>query len=122
MTKKRNAMEFTRELVIKKIEQIFPKKDKVRILSILDMYGITKNEPFRERVQLAALKLSEGKEEELLKHIKHAKVDHYDIIFPAEEPNFYGISMGMSRITDEEKRILQEKDRKQYLDWLYGEK
>ena len=113
-------MEFTRELVIKKINQIFPKKDLVRILDILDLYGVNQYEPVRERVQLAVLKLCEGKEDEVRKLIELAKIDHCeDVLWPAEEPFLSKIKrIDIIKMSEEEIKRIQEKDRKQYLGWL----
>lgn len=110
-------MKLSRNLVIKKIDSIFGKKNRKKILNILDMYGTGNTEPFKEQVQLASLKLCQENMDKLKKIIAHAKVDHYDIIFPAEEPNLYSLEKIANQSADEIARI-QEEDRKQYLDWL----
>ena len=108
-------MKFTRDLVIKKVNQIFPKEDRERILSILDKCTY----PFKERLQLAVLKLCEGKEDNVRKLIKLAEIDHpRDILWPAEEPNLTAAADKMPNMTKKEIEELQEKDHKQYLDWL----
>lgn len=109
-------MEFTIDLVIKKVDKIFPKKDRERILTILDTY----NYPSKERVQLAVLKLCEGKEENVRKLIELAIIDHpRDVLWPAEEPNLSKIDgIKITKMTKEEIEAVREKDRKQYFDWL----
>lgn len=112
-------MHVSRKLVIKKVSQIFPKKDRKRIMNILDLYGVGRYEPARDRVQLAVLKLCEGREENVHKLVALAKIDYCeDILWPAEEPNLTVIADNMPNMSEEEIRELQEKDRKQYLDWL----
>ena len=52
-------MKYTRELVRSKAQMVFPDRDVDDIMAELDAYGADPNEPERDRVQLAILKLSE---------------------------------------------------------------
>ena len=56
----------TRELVIAKIEEIYPNRDVSEILAKLDRYGDEEYEKEKNRVQMAALKLSDEQGQGLL--------------------------------------------------------
>ena len=72
-----------RELVLKKARQLFAPQEFANVISILDSYeGLA-----RERVQLAALKLSDGNLDELRNEIENAKQDFRDALAWAESPN-----------------------------------
>ena len=112
----------TRDLVIKKAREIFPGCDPADVLAILDMYGKAAHEPECERVQLAALKLSEGKLDRLRQMIVLAKEDFRDVIAPAEYPEYEALGVvGLEKLDAEGCRKLQERDLRQYLRWLLGE-
>ncbi|MDH3690502.1 MAG: hypothetical protein OEU36_13570 [Gammaproteobacteria bacterium] len=71
----------TRELVIAKIEEMYPNRDVSEILVILDRYGDEECEKEKNRVQLAALKLSD--EEGLpdpARYITAAKQEYRDVL------------------------------------------
>jgi hypothetical protein len=61
-------------------------ESRARALELLDTYGVAAHERERERVQLAILKLSEGKEEKLREYVGVAKRDYRDVLFWAEYP------------------------------------
>lgn len=113
-------MEYTRELVYKKVSQLFPEQDRERIMDILNWYGHGACQPAKESVQLAVLKLAQNNEEKIRKLIDLALVDRpEDVLWPAEEPNFSAVK-DVASLAEEEIKRIQEKDRKQYLDWLNG--
>jgi len=113
------GIEFTRELVIKKAKGVFPGEDTSKIMGILDQYGVRPHEKERERVQLAILKLSGGEVEKLQEEVKVAKQDYRNVLIYAEYPLHTGTGFMPKKGTREAKEI-DEKNRKQYLDWLNG--
>jgi hypothetical protein len=79
-------MAHSREDVVASVRASFPKGSRTRVLELLDMYGVAAHEREQERVQLAILKLSEGKEERLRQYVGVAKRDYRDVLFWAEYP------------------------------------
>jgi hypothetical protein len=75
----------------------FPKSDWARVLELLDSYGVESYERERERVQLAILKLSAGREAKVREYVVVAKRDYRDMLFWAEYPE-------ESRLDTPEKR------------------
>ncbi len=75
-------------------------------------------EPEAPRVQLAILKLSDGKAEKLLTYIEAAKRDYRDVLAWAEYPE--QIRSGKTRFNTplSEYEALLERDRTQYEAWL----
>jgi hypothetical protein len=112
------GIEFTRELVTRKARDVFPNEDASKIIGILDQYGVRPHEQERERVQLAILKLSGGEVEKLEEEVKVAKRDYRDVLVYAEYPLWTESSMPVEGT--KEAKEFEEKNRKQYLDWLNG--
>jgi predicted Fe-Mo cluster-binding NifX family protein len=112
----KDAIKYTRELVLKKVKDVFPKEDTSKIMSILDQYGVDSYERERERVQIAILKLSEGKMKELEEGVKAAKQDYRDVLAWAEFPLEMKEEAGT--LDAQKAKEIKEKDRKQYLEWL----
>jgi hypothetical protein len=79
-------MAHSREDVVASVRASFAKESRARALKLLDTYGVAPHERERERVQLAILKLSEGKEEKLRQYVGVAKRDYRDVLFWAEYP------------------------------------
>ena len=101
--------------VEEKLSQIFPPESRAEARRILDEYSDAEG----ERVQLAALKLCEGKIEDLREAVKAAGQDYRDVLAWAEYPNQMKASAwGLS---PEKARQLREEDRQQYLEWLNAE-
>ena len=70
---------------------------------------------------MAILKVCGGKIEKMREFIKYAKIDSpRDVLWSAEEPNIDAVE-DMSKLTEDEIRELQKKDREQYVRWLYSE-
>lgn len=113
-----DEIEYTRELVERKAGDEFPGEDTPRVMTILDQYGVRPHERERERVQLAILKLSGGKLEELQKQVEVAKKDYRDVLLYAEYPLWAESPLPME--DTKEAKEMDEKNRKQYLDWLNG--
>lgn len=76
----------TREEVVLIVQKTFPENAHVRVLELLDTYGVESYERERERVHLAILKLSEGNEEKLREFVAVAKRDYRDVLFWADNP------------------------------------
>lgn len=110
-------------ILLTKVQQIFPDDDSAEILALLDLYGTELYERERERVQLACLKLSEGSKDKLLDAIEAAKRDYRDALAWAEYPGYFqlgfiGADKGADKLDAEGKRKLIEQDLHQYLSWL----
>ncbi len=87
-------------------------------MAILVLYGKESYESETERVQIAVLKLSDGDLEKLRENVKAAKNNYRDILAFAEYPE--QMSRDTWRMSDkEEVKRIQERDRRQYLNWLY---
>lgn len=112
----KDTIKYTRELVMKKAKDVFPKEDVSKIMSILDQYGVDSYERERERVQIAILKLSEGDMKELEESVKAAKQDYRDVLAWAEFPLEMKSEPGT--LDAQKAKEIKEKDRKQYLEWL----
>jgi predicted Fe-Mo cluster-binding NifX family protein len=112
----KDKIKYTRELVMEKAKDVFPKEDVSKIMSILDEYGVESYEQERERVQLAILKLSEGDMKELKESVKAAKQDYRDVLAYAEFP--LEMKSETLKLDAEKAKEIREKDRKQYLEWL----
>ena len=79
-------MPHSRDDVIAVVQSNFPESAHVRVLELIDTYGVESYERERERVQLAILKLSDGNEEKLREFVARAKRDYRDVLFWAENP------------------------------------
>lgn len=77
----------TRDEVVAVVQRTFPESEHVRMLELLDTYGVESYERERERVQLAILKLIEGNDEKLCELIAVAKRDYRDVLFWADNPD-----------------------------------
>ena len=78
----------TRSMVLEKLREIFPEERCADALAALDLYGSAPDDQERDRVQLAALKLSAGDLDRLRDLVFTAKGDPRDVIAPAEYPGF----------------------------------
>lgn len=111
---------YKRDLVLTKIKKIFPHEAPSTIMSILDLCNSSdKNEEGRVRIQLAILKLCQGKIDKLKHYIEIAKSDYRDVIGPAEYPRAWKIGfVGTSKLDKSARQRLIEEDLRQYQDWL----
>lgn len=111
--------EATRELVLKKVEQMFPQSQVETVIDALDSYGVETYEQESARVQLAILKLSAGRLDRLSSAVTSAKSDWRDVLAWAEYPRQISISAARYNAkTAAQKQEIRDKDRQQYLDWL----
>jgi len=74
------SMIYTRDDVVAAVHAVFPKSDAATILSILDLYGTEPYEREKERVQLAIVSLSGGREDKLPDFVQAAKTDYRDVL------------------------------------------
>jgi hypothetical protein len=109
----------TRDLLLKKVREVFPLENPAEIIELLDSYGVEPYERECERVQLAILKLSGGSIEELLSHLEVAKRDYRDVLAWAEFPHEMKLSANeMHAMPPEAAKDIRDKDSQQYLEWL----
>jgi hypothetical protein len=78
-------MNHTRNEVLAIVASLFPETDGSAVMQVLDNYG-RPDEPERERVQLAVVKLSEGHMSMLQHYIEAARQDYRDVLYWAENP------------------------------------
>lgn len=91
-------MTHCRDDVVAAVRASFPNSSAETILSVLDLYGTESYEREKERVQLAVIALSEGKEDKLLDLVRIAKTDYRDVLAWYEG----------GPLTEEEGRKLQQ--------------
>ena len=68
------------EDVIQAIREVFPNEDLQTVLDVMDEYGKQPFEMDTERVQIAAIRLSEGDIDRLLQLVVDAKRDYRDVL------------------------------------------
>ena len=73
-------MPHTRDEVLAAAAATFEAGRLESVLSRLDLYGVLPHEPERERVQLAIIELSGGREDKLMQFIQIAKTDYRDVL------------------------------------------
>lgn len=109
----------TRSQVLRKVQHYWPDKQPDEVMSILDQYGEGKYEQERERVQLAVLKLSEGRFKRLPDLVKAARGDFRDVLAWAEYPGEFKLGYTkMKQLPKEQSRQIRRQDRQQNIDWL----
>ena len=70
------------------------------------------------RVQLAALKLTEGSREKLRAYLESAKLDYRDVLVAAEYPDYSKMGFKVREMPSEDQRRIVDSDRAQYERWL----
>jgi len=109
-------IQLTRSLVLSKLRQAFPdERAASEALALLDSYRSQTSETGTTRVQLAILKLSGGDLEQVRQYVETARRDFRDVLAWAEYPE--AMERG-PKVSPEERRAIEERDRQQYLDWL----
>lgn len=117
------------ELVTRKVKHLFPADEQAEAIRLLEK-ECGRNLPFcedsdaqgLERVRLAVVKLAGGSLAELRRQVAMAKQDWRDVLLPAESPE--AVKAGLFRATRldaEARRTIEERDRRQYEEWLRGE-
>ena len=107
-------MEATRQLVVKKVEQMFHPNNIDEVKNILDLYS----GPESERVHLALLKLSDGRLDKLRLDLRAAQTDYRDVVAPAEYPKELQQYGKISNMTPQKAQSIRDEDKRQYLEWL----
>jgi hypothetical protein len=107
-----------RQVVLAKVAEVFPQEDPAAVLALLDTYGVEPYERERERVQLAVLKLSEGRLERLEEFVRVAKRDYRDALAWAEYPQETSYRVGA--LDETSLHAVRVDDQHQYLQWLRG--
>jgi hypothetical protein len=108
----------SRELVIQKVEALFPAERRDAVLDALDRYAGDAPEG-RARVQLAILKASNGDHEQLREWVDVAQRDFRDVLAAAEYPGQMALGFtGMSALPATERDRIVRQDREQWLAWL----
>ena len=108
----------TRELMLAKLSALFPPDERPGVLATLDAYRGRGPEE-RARVQLAVLKLSDGRAERVASLVKLAELDYRDILSPAEYPRQDALGFtGVGALPEAERQRVIEEDLAQYLAWL----
>ena len=88
------------------------------VKTLVDRYGIENWEKDRVRVQMAALKLADGRLDELVRWIDLAKQDFRDVIAPAEYPTYLKRMFKVENLPAPDREKIITDDWKQYEDWL----
>jgi hypothetical protein len=105
--------------VLHKVARYWPNADRQEIVAVLDQYGAESGEQGRARVQLAVLKLCDGRRERLADLVAMAKRDYRDVLAYAEYPEAMKLGfVGMRELSPEEAQAVRQRDREQYLKWL----
>jgi hypothetical protein len=103
--------EVTRDDVLRIVARDFPAGQQAEVLRELDALGAAA----KPRVQLAVLKLVNGRLAELEKHLAYARRDWRDVLMRAEYPADAKISWG---VPAEEHQPVYKSDWEQYHAWL----
>jgi hypothetical protein len=89
------------------------------VMTVLNEYGMETWEREKPRVQLAALKLSNGNLKALKRHITLAKQDYRDVLAAAEYPEYSTTGMFHVReLSAQAQRRIIDSDWEQYETWL----
>jgi hypothetical protein len=101
------------------VRRDFAEKQFDVVMTVVNEYGIEKWEREKPRVQLVALKLSNGDLEALNKHINLAKQDYRDVLAAAEYPEYSTTGMFHVReLPAQAQRRIIDSDWKQCETWL----
>ncbi|MBC8871559.1 MAG: hypothetical protein H8E44_19210 [Planctomycetes bacterium] len=116
------SVEFTRDQVRRKISEVFPAEDAAALLQVLDQCDTKRAADDTARVQLAILKLSQGNRDSLLALIDKAAADVDDLMYRAERPMEYGLSLAEYKaLAMPALQAMRQMDREAYLSWLGGD-
>lgn len=97
----------------------FPDSDLADIMAVLDRYGTQPHEKEIPRVQLALLKLSNGRMDVLLRNTEAARTDYRDVLAAAEFPAEMALRpVWTDGLNAAEIARARAEDRQQYREWL----
>jgi hypothetical protein len=109
---------FTHEVVERIIKRDFHYHSESEVLGTLNEYKSDDDEG-TSRVQLAALKLSEGSLHKLKQFIEEAKRDFRDVVGPAETPRLLAVDpVVYLGLPEDEKDRITDEDLDEYLSWV----
>ncbi len=100
------------------VRRDFPTEQFDTVLAALKQYGA---EPWQRecaRVQLAVLKLSQGRLDALSRHLKTAKRDYRDVLAAAEYPRYMNTGSQIERLSPKEQQGIVDSDWEEYQGWL----
>ena len=109
---------FRPDIIRARIKILFPDRKVAEILGILNEYWYSSDE-HSARVQLDALKLSDGNLEKLRAHINAAKWDIREVTIPAEQPTLQNVGLVGCRLSDDERDRITNEDVEQFLNWVH---
>lgn len=97
----------------------FPGAELADIMAVLDRYGTQPHEKEIPRVQLALLKLSNGRMDVLLRNTEAARTDYRDVLAAAEFPAEMALRpVWTDGLNATEIARGRAEDRQQYREWL----
>lgn len=99
------------------VRRDFPAEMVPRIYKILGEYGGESYHRGIERVQMATLKLADGKEDALRSAMDAAKIDYRDVLAAAEYRRYCNNWNSHLLSKEEQERLIAE-DWQEYTDWL----
>jgi len=112
-------MEYTREMVLRKVRQLFASPEPSAVLAILDGYGSQSYEWEPARVHLGILKLCAGRLDQLPGLVALAKSDPRDVIAYAEsEGEMRHFNNSRRTLSAQKMQAIRHQDRRQWLEWL----
>jgi hypothetical protein len=109
-------VELTQELVSHIVDRLFTGEARTAALNLLESYGSAAHEREPIRIRVAALKLSNGRIDELEHLIAHARQDYRDVLAWAEFPE--ELVRPTWNLPEDRVAQIRAADRAQYLEWL----
>lgn len=108
----------TKDDVERIVRRDFPGGQFDPAMAVLERYGTETWHRERARVQLAALKLSNGDLHKLEAAIETAKKDYRDVLVPAEYPEYAKTGFRKRELPVDEQDRINARDWEQYESWL----
>jgi len=102
------------------VRREFPDEPFAEIVTLLNEYGVQKWQLDTPRVQLAVLKLAQGRLEKLRPLVENAKRDYRDVLVWAEYPTYHKIGFRVRELPGKEQCRIIDSDWRQYEEWLRG--
>jgi hypothetical protein len=109
-------VELTPELVRRLVDRLFVADDRATAWNLLESYGEAAHEREPVRIRVAAIKLSDGRIDELEHVIAHARQDYRDVLAWAEFPE--ELAQPTWGLPEDRVAQIRAADRAQYLAWL----
>ncbi|MCA9424567.1 MAG: hypothetical protein KC994_05810 [Candidatus Omnitrophica bacterium] len=119
MTQSQPIPNVTQEDVERIVRRDFPADEYESVSTMLEEVGGGSEGAERSRLQLAVLKLSEGRQATLRMEVQSAKFDFRDAIAAAEYPEYKKLGSRVDSLSTEERNRIVVEDWNQYQEWLY---